>query len=362
MKMPEAVKRIFGFLTGVVSLLLCWSLAYWLTALLYSGIHWTPHELARQLFTALLGMFLFGCSMYYISKIKFVRERQDKFLHPIIQAMKMMAEGNFSIDLSHYRNQFKGREHPYTKIIDSMNHMADRLGEMEEMRQEFISNVSHEIQSPLTSISGFAHALKNEDLTYDERIHYLEIIETESIRLSKLSDNLLKLTALESDYVPCELKDYRLDHQLRRIILANEPQWSEKELSMDVSLEPLTITADGDLMEQVWINLLHNSIKFTEREGTIKVKVFETSDHHVAVKVTDSGIGMSEETRMHLFERFYKADSSRNRNSGGNGLGMPIVKKIVDLHKAKIQVTSELGKGSQITVVFDQSLSSSRSL
>jgi len=356
LKIPEAVKRILGFLIGVVSLLLCWSLAYWLTAFLYSAIHWTPHELARQLLTALLGMFLFGCSIHYISKIKFVRERQDKFLHPIIQAMRMMAEGNFSIDLSYYRNQFKGREHPYTKIIDSMNHMADRLGEMEEMRQEFISNVSHEIQSPLTSISGFAHALKNEHLTHEERIHYLEIIETESIRLSKLSDNLLKLTALESDYVPCELKAYRLDHQLRHIILANEPQWSEKELNMDISLEPLTITADGDLLEQVWINLLHNSIKFTKKEGTIKVKAFETSDHHVVVKIIDSGMGMSEKTRMHLFERFYKADPSRNRNSGGNGLGMPIVKKIVDLHKAKIQVTSELGKGTEITVMFSEPL------
>ncbi len=357
MKIPEVVKRIVGFLTGAVSLLLCWSIAYWLTSLLYQAIHWAPLEFTRQLITSFLGMFLFGSCMYYISKIKFVREHQAKFVHPIIHAMKMMAEGNFSIDLSHYRDQFKGREHPYTKIIDSMNHMADRLGEMEEIRQEFISNVSHEIQSPLTSISGFAHALKNEHLTLEERNHYLEIIETESNRLSKLSDNLLKLTALESEYIPCELKAYRLDHQLRRIILANEPQWSEKELNMDISLEPLTIIADGDLMEQVWINLLHNSIKFTPKEGTIMVRAFETSDHHVIVGITDTGIGMSEETRMHLFERFYKADPSRNRNSGGNGLGMPIVKKIIDLHKGRIQVKSELGKGSEITVTVNRPLS-----
>lgn len=354
MKIPEVVKRIFGFLTGAASLLACWSFVYWGTAWLYNAIQWAPPELARQLITSLVGMFLFGCCMYLISKIKFVQNRHEKYLSPIILAMKKMAEGDFHIDLSHYRDQFNGRDHPYTQIIDSVNHMADRLGEMEEMRQEFISNVSHEIQSPLTSISGFAHALKNESLTHKERNHYLEIIETESNRLSKLSDNLLKLTSLESEYIPCEFKAYRLDRQLRRIILANEPQWAEKALNLDIILEDLTIIADSDLMEQVWINLLHNSIKFTPKEGSIKIEAFGTSDHSIVVRITDNGIGMSEETRMHLFERFYKADQSRNRNSEGNGLGLPIVKKIIDLHNGKIYVQSELGNGSEITVAFDK--------
>jgi len=354
LKIIELVKRMLGFLTMVVSLLLCWSAAYWLTALLYNNIQSTPPELIRQLITALLGMFIFGCAMFFISKIKFVKDRHERFLNPIIHSMKMMAEGNFSIDLSHYRDQFKGHDHPYTKIIDSVNHMAGRLGEMEEMRQEFISNVSHEIQSPLTSISGFAHALKNEQLTQGERTHYLEIIETESARLSKLSDNLLKLTALESDTAPCDMKTYRLDHQLRHVILASEPQWLEKRLNMDISLEPLSVTADGELMEQVWINLLHNSIKFTPDEGIIQVRAYETAGEKVVVKITDSGIGMDGEALLHIFERFYKADPSRNRGSAGNGLGMPIVKKIVDLHKAQIQVESGLGKGTEITVTFNR--------
>ena len=356
MNRRETLKRMAGFLVVTVSLLACWSLAYWGTAWLFRVVHWAPPELARQLVTSLLGMFLFGCIMYVISKIKFVQNRQEKFLFPIIHAMKMMAEGNFNVDLAHYRDQFKGHDHPYTKIIDSINHMAEKLGEMEEMRQEFISNVSHEIQSPLTSISGFAHALKNEDLTVEDRNHYLEIIETESHRLSKLSDHLLKLTALESDQVPCELKAYRLDHQLRRIVLASEPQWSEKGLHMDIELVPVTIIADQDLMEQVWINLLHNSMKFTPQAGTITVKAFETANQNASVIIADTGIGMSTETSMHLFERFYKADQSRNRDVEGNGLGLPIVKKIIDLHKGKIEVQSELGKGSKITVTLHHSL------
>lgn len=222
------------------------------------------------------------------------------------------------------------------------------------MRQEFISNVSHEIQSPLTSISGFAHALKSENLSFKERSHYLQIIEMESIRLSKLSENLLRLTSLESDQTPFDQRDYRLDRQLRRIILANEPQWAEKNIEMDISLEALTITANEDLMDQVWINLLHNSIKFTPQEGTIKVHAQKTADNRLDVKITDTGIGMNKETLVHIFERFYKADSSRNRNFGGNGLGLPIVKRIIDLHKWGIQVQSEFGKGTEITVTLKQ--------
>lgn len=292
--------------------------------------------------------------MYLTSRVKWVKNHQANQLNPIIHAMKMMADGNFNIDLSNYKDVFKGggRDHPYFKIIESIDHMAERLGEMEEMRQEFISNVSHEIQSPLTSIGGFAHALKHETLTSKERKRYLEIIEVESNRLSKLSDNLLKLTTLDSDDVPCEHTQYRLDHQLRRIILSIEPQWSDKELNMKVSLNPVSISADVDLMDQVWINLLTNAIKFSSKEGTISVSVTETNDQLLCVKIQDTGIGMSKDMLIHIFERFYKADQSRNRNAEGNGLGLSIVQKIVELHNGSIQVVSELGKGSRFTVLL----------
>lgn len=347
--------KMLGFLAVVSLLLLAWSGAYWLTAWFYEAIQYTPHEFTRLLIGSFLGFFLFGCCVFIITRNPKVRAKQEKFLHPIIQAMKMMAEGNFNIDLSIYLTQFRDRgDHPYYKIVESIEHMTTKLGEMEEMRQEFISNVSHEIQSPLTSIRGFAHALKNDDLTPDERKHYLQIIEMESNRLSKLSENLLKLTSLESEHLSLELKSYRLDHQLRRIILANEPQWDEKEINMDISLENVTITADEALMEQVWINLIHNSIKFTQQAGTITVEAYKTENNQLIVTIKDTGIGMEKDTLMHIFERFYKADKARNRNAGGNGLGLSIVKKIIDLHKGEIQVQSELGKGTEITVTLNQ--------
>ncbi len=204
--------------------------------------------------------------------------------------------------------------------------MAVELGELERMRQEFISNVSHEIQSPLTSINGFAKALKNIDLSEDKRHHYLEIIEMESHRLSKISDNLLKLTSLESQHHPFEPKLYRLDKQLRNVVLSLEPNWLEKNIDMDIQLKHLSFIADEDLMNQVWMNLLSNSIKFTPHAGNIRLTMTSQLDT-VTVVITDNGIGLTEEQQKHIFERFYKADQSRVATNGGSGLGLSIVKK-----------------------------------
>ncbi len=353
MKIPEFIKRTFGFLAIAAALLLCWSVAYWLAYKVYTAANYQPSIFVSQLITSLVGFILFGFCIFFITKIPWIRAKQEKHLNSMILAMKMMAEGNFDIDLSYYRERFDvNNDHPYSKIIRNISHMAEKLGEMEGMRQEFISNVSHEIQSPLTSISGFAYTLKNGDLTTEERNQYLDIIEKESLRLSKLSDNLLKLTSLESDQLTLEWKNYRLDHQLRRIILANEPQWAEKRITMDVELEAISLEADMDLMDQVWVNLIHNSIKFTPQDGTISVHASTTEDGQIVVTVKDNGMGMDQNTRMHMFERFYKADQSRNREHGGSGLGLSIVKRIIDLHEAEIQVESELGKGTEITVTF----------
>ncbi|MFQ3545766.1 HAMP domain-containing sensor histidine kinase [Halobacillus rhizosphaerae] len=353
MKIPEFIKRIFGFLGIATALLLCWSAAYWLASKVYAASSYQPSIFVSQLITSLVGFVLFGFFIFFITKIPWVRAKQEKHLNSMIHAMKMMAEGNFDIDLSYYRERFDvNNDHPYSKIIRNISHMAEKLGEMEGMRQEFISNVSHEIQSPLTSISGFAYTLKNGDLTTEERNQYLDIIEKESLRLSKLSDNLLKLTSLESDQLMLEWKHYRLDHQLRRVILANEPHWAEKRINMDVELDAITLEADRDLMDQVWVNLIHNSIKFTPQDGTIAVHASTTEDGRIVVTVKDNGVGMNQDTRLHMFERFYKADKARNREHGGSGLGLSIVKRIIDLHEAEIEVDSELGKGTEITVTF----------
>jgi signal transduction histidine kinase len=227
--------------------------------------------------------------------------------------------------------------------------MALELHQMEVMRQEFISNVSHEIQSPLTSIRGFARALQNDRLNPEERSHYLTIIETESMRLSKLSDNLLKLTALDSAQVQFEPKSYRLDRQIRDLILACEPQWADKGIDMDVCLAEVAIAADEDLLSQVWTNLIHNSIKFTPSGGSVRIELRPCADQ-IVFTIADTGIGIAETDQALVFERFFKADASRDRTKGGNGLGLAIAHKIVDLHHGTIGVESVLGAGATFSV------------
>jgi signal transduction histidine kinase len=209
--------------------------------------------------------------------------------------------------------------------------------------------VSHEIQSPLTSIRGFAQALRNEATHPEDRLHYLDIIEMESMRLSRMSDDLLKLASLESDQAKFEPRDYRLDKQVRSLILTCEPQWTEKEITMDVDLKEVSIHGDEDLLSQVWLNLIHNSIKFAPRNGVIKVSL-KTMDNRVKFDITDNGIGIPVEDQERIFERFFKGDKSRTRSNGGSGLGLSIAKKIIEMHQGEIQVKSQPGAGSTFTV------------
>lgn len=229
--------------------------------------------------------------------------------------------------------------------------MAGELKQLEQMRQDFVSNVSHEIQTPLTSISGFARALQSNDLiAEEERKDYLDIIIAESGRLSRLSDNLLKLASLDSEHHPFTAVPFRLDEQIRTIVVTCEPQWSARRIVIDLELpEAVHITGDEDQLKQVWMNLLSNSIKFTPEGGRISIRI-DRSTAEVAVTISDNGIGISPEEWGAVFQRFYTVDKSRNGSNSGNGLGLAIVSKIVSLHQGSIEVDGAAGVGTTIIV------------
>jgi len=325
------------------ALAVCWTAAYYATSYVYSRLGARPAELVVQVVNSMLGFLLFVGVMAIISHLTL--PRRMAMFHTIIDAMSRLSRGDFNVVL-HLKTP---ADNQFGELVRSFNDMAAKLGAMEKMRQEFISNVSHEIQSPLTSIGGFARALRNPGLSGEERLHYLDIIETETQRLSRLSDNLLKLTALESEHPPFERRRYRLDRQLREAVLALEPQWLNKSIDMDVSLAEAEIVADPELMNQVWLNLLQNSIKFTPPGGTVGVHL-ALENGEAAVRIRDTGIGIGEEDLPRIFERFYKADKARDRSLGGSGLGLSIAKKIVDMHRGTIEVRSRLGEGSEFTV------------
>ncbi|MFD0681459.1 MULTISPECIES: sensor histidine kinase [unclassified Paenibacillus] len=340
-------KGVLGIFVALMGQVACCALAYVLTSWVYSYWNIQLPDLTIQLINVFLGS-LFAAGIIMLIGF-FSRPRQMNIFNAILDAMQQISKGNFNVSLE----KKPGQQGHFDHFVDGINHMAQQLKHIEAMRQEFISNVSHEIQSPLTSINGFAQAMQNEQLSEEERQHYLHIIETESKRLSKLSDNLLKLTSLESEHHPFEPKPYRLDVQLRNIILACEPLWQNKAIEMDISLIRVNVTADEELMSQVWINLIHNSIKFTPEGGTVFVSL-EQLDNQAVVRISDTGIGIAEEDQTRIFERFFKADKSRNRASSGSGLGLSIVKNIIERHHGTIQVASKLGEGTSITVVVPE--------
>ncbi|MDR7238505.1 sensor histidine kinase [Neobacillus drentensis] len=345
MKIKRFFQHVFGMVFFFVFVSFGFSAGYFIVSGIYHLFDFHTSDYFRHMAMAIISLFVMSIVGYLISI--FTRSRRRNLLLEVLDALKRISKGDFNV----YLELNSGKRNQFTSLVDHINHMAKQLKQLEEMRQEFISNVSHEIQSPLTSIMGFARALQFDQLSGEERSHYLSIIETESRRLSKLSDNLMKLTSLESKHHPFERHSYRLDQQIRTIILACEPHWTEKELELDVSLEKVVITADEDLMSQVWTNLIHNSIKFTPKLGTIRVHLHQVDDKTV-VKITDTGIGIAKKDQVHIFERFYKADKARDRSKGGSGLGLSIVKKIIEMHDGTILVDSEEGQGTTFTITL----------
>jgi len=347
-KTPQRLEVIGMILLVLTFAMVVFAATFLFTDSIYQHIGQQPSPFLTFLINTLLGLFFCFSILTVLGRVFGSRQRamQMGVFGPIIEAMEKIAKGDFKVRLD---DTFD--DHGIMgKLATSVNTMALELNEMEQMRQEFISNVSHELQSPLTSIRGFAKALRNDHLSAEDRSHYLTIIETETMRLSKLTDNLLKLASLEAEHVKFEPKPYRLDKQIRNLVLASEPQWVDKATDMDVSLEEVTITADEDLLSQVWMNLISNSIKFTPNGGKVCVDLHR-QDEHIAFQITDTGIGISDEDQLHIFERFYKADKSRTHtNNGGSGLGLAIAQKIVEMHKGTITVDSKPGAGTTFMI------------
>ncbi|MGE7826767.1 ATP-binding protein [Paenibacillus sp. NPDC093718] len=266
-----------------------------------------------------------------------------KPLKSLTAATRKVAKGDYNIAL-----QTKSKDE-LGVLTEQFQQMAHKLSQIEKMRQEFVSNVSHELQTPLASISGFVSILQNDGLDEAEQLRCLDIIRNESMRLSRLSENMLRLATIDSNHYPFQPALVRLDRQMRRIVVATEPQWAAKRLNIHLELSKTEIYADEDLLSQVWLNIFNNSIKFTQEGGDITIEL-HSRNGEIGVTIRDSGIGIAEEDRTRIFERFFMADKSHNREAGGSGLGLAIVKRVVELHGGSVEVDSTLGKGTSVTV------------
>ena len=268
----------------------------------------------------------------------------DYFLRPLSRlstVTKEIARGNFDV-----RVDVKGSTE-LDRLASSFNEMAKELGSIETMRADFVSNISHEFKTPVTSIRGFAKRLMKDNLTDEQRTEYLEIIIYESERLTRLSSNVLLLSNLESDPPDAEREEFSLDEQLRKLVLLLEPQLQNRGLETEIRLESVQITANEEMLHHVWLNLLGNAIKFSNHGGMIRIKL-ESRDGRAIVSITDGGVGMDDGVKKRMFEKFYQADQSRAAE--GNGLGLSLVKRIIDLKNGYIEVDSAPGKGTCVTV------------
>ncbi|MGF9696042.1 sensor histidine kinase [Paenibacillus sp. MABNR03] len=263
----------------------------------------------------------------------------------LTRATKRIAAGDFNVKLNIKQTGELGT------LARSFEEMMQDLQQLEQMRREFVTNVSHEVQSPLTSISGYAQALKQVNLSEHERSKYLEIIIAEAKRMSKMSDNLLKLSMLESQSQQPRLSTLSLDEQIRRVIVTLQPQWFARSIHFELDLQAVKVVADHDQLNQVWTNILSNGIKFSRDEGVIRVSL-EQDVKNVIVRISDSGIGIPLEDQKRIFERFFKADRSHSRKYDGSGMGLAIVKQIISLHQGDIRVESEPDQGTTFIVTL----------
>lgn len=267
-----------------------------------------------------------------------------RFLRPIralAEATESVSNGDFSVEVKMPTNR------ELRELVGNFNHMTKSLGSIDTLRKDFINSVSHEFKTPIASIRGFATLLRDDKLSEEEKEEYLDIIESESQRLSVLSSNILSISRLENQTALTDCADFSLDEQLRRVILTLEPQWNAKAIEMDIELSHITVFGSEELLWQVWMNIIGNAVKFTPDNGKISVYLTMESDEAV-VRIADSGIGMNEEQKKRIFEKFYQCDKSHSGH--GNGLGLPLAKRIIDLSGGRIEVDSKPDNGSVFTV------------
>ncbi len=238
----------------------------------------------------------------------------------------------------------------YNEIVAYINKMAAELGSVETLRTDFVSNVSHEMKTPLAVIQNYAALLGSQGLSEEDRILYARAINDATKRLAALITNILKLNKLENQQIFPESKPFDLSEQVCECMLGFEDRWEEKSIDIDTDIEDgVIITADSELFSLVWNNLFSNAIKFTESGGKVSISVKQNSESAI-VSVSDTGCGIDPETGRHIFDKFYQGDTSHAAR--GNGLGLALVKRIIDITGSEIDVTSEVGKGSTFTVTI----------
>ncbi len=326
----------FGFFSIIFSLYVLILTLLYVLSLHGFSISKIANPGSAMIIISILCLILSYVASYYLMNQVFLP------LEELNNASKQVARGDYSGHLA-----YNGHIEEIHSTIENFNLMVHELNSVEIMRKDFVANVSHEFKTPLSSISGYVTLLQDPDLSEEERNEYIQMTFFNIDKLNDLTGNILLLSKLESQNTLPLPVTYRLDEQIREAIVLLEPKWNQKQISLDIDLLPILYTSQKSLLLQVWTNVIGNAIKFSDPESTILIRLRKPRQN-IEVIVSDDGIGMNEDTQKHIFEKFYQGDSSRR--SLGNGLGLPLCKKIAELCGGNIYVSSEPQKGTTFMV------------
>ena len=286
---------------------------------------------------------------YTVWQLVFTRLMIEKPTKEFAKASEKVVQGDYSVRIDMDELRLGSLE--FINIAQNFNIMVEQLGKVDSLSNDFISNVSHEMKTPLAVIQSYATILQNPDLSEEERKEYTSKIYASTQQLSVLVSNILKLNKIENNQTNTKESNYNLSEQLSQSLLDMENLWESKNIGIEFNVEDnVYINSDEELMKIVWANLFSNAIKFTPSGGVITVNLVKHADS-IVVSVADTGCGMNEETMAHIFEKFYQGDTSHSEK--GNGLGLSLVKRIIDLTNNEISVESELGQGTVFTVTLN---------
>ncbi len=331
-------QRTLAYVLAVLTLTLAIAVILFLCFYVFGPMGSELPPMSPALFIVLLNMsslimgFFLAILLYRIT----FRELED-----FDAGMRKVGKGDFSVRLEEHENSYM------SELNQTFNAMVTSLASIETLKTDFISNFSHEFKTPLASVSGFAKLLKKGNLTPEESAEYIDIIISESERLVQLSQNTLWMSRLDNQEALYEKSEFYIDEQIRKCLLMFQTEIDKKQINLSLDGDEVSYYGSPDLTQQLWINIIGNAVKFTGTNGTISIQINKSEDC-TEVRISDTGIGMSEETKARIFDKFYQGDTSHT--TYGNGLGLSICSKIIEILHGSIKVESELGKGSEFLI------------
>jgi len=311
------------------------------------GRQFTREEITLAAKITMLNVILLSVVMFALDYVrrKITVERPVK---RITEATEKMIAGDFSVRIN--PTATFAADDSFNEIIECINKMAEELSGVETLRSDFISNVSHEMKTPLAVMQNYGTLLQEKGLSEEKRIEYAKAITDASRRLADMMTNILRLNRLENQQIYPSVTTFDLGEQLCESLLQYESVWERKNIEIETDIEEgVLVCADAELLFLVWSNLFSNAFKFTEDNGKVSL-VLTADERYATVKISDTGCGMSAEVGSHIFEKFYQGDASRATQ--GNGLGLALVKRVIDITQSEIGVESEVGVGTTFTVVI----------